>query len=692
MFGLEQRMNNPRTEKEKSLRLEELRVEIKRHDELYYRQALPEISDQEYDRKKSELNGLQAELDPLGLFAGADRESSGDVEPEVGDDRLDGFSTHRHLQPMLSLDNTYDEREFFEFDQRLQKIFETNHLAYVVEPKIDGVAISLTYEKGKLTTACTRGNGVEGDTVTQNLLHIEGLPKNLLGPSVPELIEIRGEIYMSHEEFERINEEREQRNLPLYANPRNLAAGTVKLLDPKEAKQRKLEIALYGLGACQPENHFTTLSEFHEALLQWKAPAVEYFRKVSHAQDAWRSIMELNELRHGYGYPTDGAVIKLDCLAQHARAGSTSKSPRWAIAYKFETERQETTLIDVRLQVGRTGAVTPVAWLTPVQLAGTQVSRASLHNADEISRKDIRIGDRVIVEKAGEIIPQVVEVVLSKRPSTSIPFAFPEACPCCRTTLERVAGEAAWKCPNSDCAEQVKGRLRYFASRGCMDIDHLGEAVVEQLVERHLVSRASDLYRLTIEQLLSLDGFAHKSAENLLRSIAQSKERELWRLICALGIKHVGSAAAKDLARAFRSLTKLSDAPLEDLVAIDGIGEIMAQSIRDYFDDAPNQALLAEFADFGLAPELPIDDCLGDAPWQGKTFVVTGALSQMTREQAGARIEALGGKSSSSVSSRTDYVVAGPGAGSKLEKAQKLGIPVLDESLFLAFLEDPQSA
>ena len=677
--------------KEKSQRLEELRAEIQHHDELYYRQTQPEISDQQYDQKKRELDNLQAELDPLGLFAATEPGEEQDAKPDVGDDRLEAFTSHRHLQPMLSLDNTYDEKEFFEFDQRLQRIFGTGDLTYVVEPKIDGVAISLTYQHGKLITATTRGNGVEGDIVTQNILHIKGLPQFLPGSSFPELIEIRGEIFMSHQEFERINKEREKNNLPLYANPRNLAAGTVKLLDPKEARQRKLEIVLYGLGFCQPQTFFTTLSEFHQTLIDWQVPALEYFRRVSHAQDAWNSIMELDHLRHGYGYPTDGAVIKLDSFAHHAEAGSTAKSPRWAIAYKFETENQETTLEAIHLQVGRTGTITPVAWLSPVQLAGTQVSRASLHNADEIARKDIRVGDRVIVEKAGEIIPQVVEVVHSQRPSESAPFSFPKTCPSCETSLERMEGEAAWKCPNLNCSEQVKGRIRYFASRGCMDIDHLGEAVVEQLVDQGLVTRSSALYQLTKDQALSLEGFAEKSADNLIRSIEKSKQRELWRLICALGIKHVGAAAAKDLARTFRSLNNLANASLDQLIAIDGIGEVMALSVKGFFENPENQTLLADFVSLGISPELEIDESNG-APWVGKTFVLTGTLTSMTRDEAGARIEALGGKSASSVSKRTDYLVAGSGAGSKLLKAEKLGISVIDETGFVKLLEDPNSA
>lgn len=681
--------SNP--EKEKSQRLKELRAEIKRHDQLYYRQAQPEISDQLYDQKKRELDNLEKELDPLGLFADAKLGDPEEPLPDVGDDRLDAFSSHRHLQPMLSLDNTYDKNEFFEFDQRLQRIFGSHELSYVVEPKIDGVAISLTYVNGKLTTATTRGNGVEGDIVTQNLQHIQDLPKKLSGPGIPEILEIRGEVYMSHEEFERINQEREQNELPQYANPRNLAAGTIKLLDPKEAKQRKLEVVLYGLGACQPQNHFSSLTQFHHALTQWGVPSVEYFKKTSHAQQAWESILELDELRHGYGYPTDGAVIKLDSFALQAEAGTTAKSPRWAIAYKFETERQETTLEAIHFQVGRTGTITPVAWLSPVQLAGTQVSRASLHNADEIARKDIRVGDRVMVEKAGEIIPQVVEVVLSKRPSSSLPFSFPDCCPSCETTLQRIEGEAAWKCPNQNCSEQVKGRIRYFASRGCMDIDHLGEAVVDQLVDQGLVRRTSGLYRLSKEQILHLDGFAEKSADNLIHSIEKSKHQELWRLICGLGIKHVGTAAAKDFARTFRSLDRLAGASLEQLTSIDGVGDIMALSVQQFFSCPENQSLLQDFGTLGVSPVFEIDESAG-TPWLGKTFVLTGTLTSMTRDEAGTRIEKLGGKSASSVSKRTSYLVSGAGSGSKLDKAQKLGVPVLDEPAFLQLLEDPQSA
>ena len=638
------------------------------------------------------MEDLEAEIDPLGLFKeeNASPGSTGSVSelPKVGDDRLEGFVSHKHLVPMLSLDNTYDEAEFFEFDQRLRKLFDRSDLPYVVEPKIDGVAVSVTYENGILKTAVTRGNGVEGDVITQNLMHISSLPFDLSASSgLPDILEIRGEIYMSHDEFIRLNGLREQDGLPLYANPRNLAAGTVKLLDPKEASARKLELVLYGMGACVPETCFETQSEFHRSIRKWKLPTVEFLKSVSSAVEAWEAIQELDQLRHGYGYPTDGAVVKLDPIEMQRTAGSTAKSPRWAIAYKFESERQETLLEDIVLQVGRTGTITPVACLCPVQLAGTTVSRASLHNADEIARKDIRVGDFVIVEKAGEIIPQVVEVVSGKRVENAIPFAFPTECPVCATALVREEGEAAWRCPNQECAEQVKGRLEYFASRGCMDIDHLGEAVIDQLVDQGKAKRVSDLYELKKDDFLSLDGFADKSAENLFNSIDESKGRGVARLLCGLGIKHVGSSVAKELTRHFSSIEKLANTSAEELEEIDGIGSIMAQSISEFFQNPGNQSMLERLEQLGVeTAQEQIDQ--SEQTFSGKSFVLTGTLNSFSRDQATARIEALGGKVTSSVSKKTAFVVAGPGAGSKLTKAENLGVEVLTEEDFLNLLEN----
>ncbi|MBT3637915.1 MAG: NAD-dependent DNA ligase LigA [Opitutae bacterium] len=676
-------------EKGKDDRLRELRKLIRDHDEKYYRDANPSIGDQEYDLLKRELEGLEEEIDPLGLFK-TDGSPSGVGEesmPQVGDDRLEAFASHQHLLPMLSLDNTYDEAEFFDFDQRLKKLFDHSDLPYVVEPKIDGVAVSLTYLNGTLETAVTRGNGVEGDVITQNLRHVDSLPFDLSHLDLPEVLEIRGEIYMSHEEFTRLNENRAQEGLPLYANPRNLAAGTVKLLDPKEAASRKLEIVLYGMGACTPESRFANQSEFHRAIREWNLPTVEFLQSVPSASAAWKAIEELDQLRHGYGYPTDGAVVKLDSFEMQRIAGNTAKAPRWAIAYKFESERQETFLEEIALQVGRTGAITPVACLSPVQLAGTTVSRASLHNADEIMRKDIRVGDFVIVEKAGEIIPQVIESVPAKRKPQSVPFEFPSDCPVCSTVLIREEGESAWRCPNSTCPEQVKGRLRYFASRNCMDVDHLGEAVIDQLVDKEKVRMASDLYELSKEDFLELEGFAGKSAENLVESIEQSKQAGLGRLLCALGIKHVGSSVAKELARRFSSLAELGKASQEDLVGMDGIGAVMAESISDYFNDPDTQSMVEKLELAGVVTTRPEIDSK-DLPFSGQSFVLTGTLETFSRLEATRMIEEKGGKVSSGVSKKTSLVVAGPGAGSKLTKAQSLGVEVMTEDEFVSLLEN----
>jgi DNA ligase (NAD+) len=678
----------------KERKFAELKSSLQRHDELYYRKAQPEISDQEYDGLKRDFDRLQSELDPLGLFS-EETDQAGvqfkEATLEVGDDRLDSFQSHNHAEVMLSLDNTYDQSEFFDFDKRLKKILDEDCLTYVVEPKIDGVAVSLSYEKGKLQRAVTRGNGVQGDIITQNLLHLGELPREIISEQIPDFIEIRGEIYMEHDEFLRINQEREESGEPLYANPRNLAAGTVKLLDPKEAKQRKLKIVLYGLGACQPNDYFQTQTSFHEALKDWSFPVVEFVKTVTSAEKAWSEICQLDELRHGYAYPTDGAVIKLDSRDGQEIAGRTAKAPRWAIAYKFESERQVTTLEDIILQVGRTGAITPVACLQPVQLAGTLVSRASLHNADEIQRKDIRIGDCVIVEKAGEIIPQVVEVVMGKRPESLSPFTFPDNCPTCENQLSRTEGEAAWRCPNQNCPDQLKGRIEYFASRGCLDIENLGEAVVGQLVDSYLVTRLDDLYRLDSSKLLALEGFADKSANNLIDAIDRSKTQDFWRILCGLGIKHVGTSASKDLARTFSDWRQLVEASLEDFTAIDGIGEIMAESLVEFFQNPLNLSMLESMESLGVVLKNEQGEVGLSTPLAGVTFVLTGALEKFSRQDATLQIEGLGGKVSSSVSKKTSYVVAGPGAGSKLNKAESLDIAVLNEDQFLAFLEETKS-
>lgn len=661
-------------------RIQELRRSIARHDELYHRQAEPEISDFDYDLLKQELLDLEAKHPE---HAAPDSPSI-----QVGDDRLEQFRSYRHRQPMQSLDNTYSQEELRVFHHRLARLFPGDDLAYVVEPKIDGVAVSLTYEQGRFVRAVTRGNGVEGDDITQNVRTIESLPHRLTRNEAPAVIEIRGEIFLETEEFERINRVREAEGLPLYANPRNLAAGTVKLLDPKEVARRKLRIVLYGRGYCEPPS-FEHQHDVHEAIRNWGLPAAERYWVVHDFDEIWRAVEELDQMRHGFAYPTDGAVIKLDSISRQDEAGMTSKAPRWAIAYKFAPERAETRVRMISINVGRTGTLTPVAELEPVLLAGTTVSRATLHNADEVARKDVRGGDYVLVEKAGEIIPAVVEVVKAKRPAGAREFQFPKNCPVCETETVRLPGEAATRCPNLSCPAQVRRRLQHFASRYCMDIEGLGEAVVDQLVSRELVHDIPDLYRLRVDDLLTLEKFARKSSENLVAAIEGSKERDLWRLIHGLGIQHIGVAASKDLAHAMGDLEKLAGATEDALLAIHGIGEIVARSIVAFFAEPRNRDAIRRLKEAGLRMRERRADREGGGPavFQGKTFVLTGKLPHLTRDEAGAKIEAAGGRIASSVSKKTDYVLAGEAAGSKLDKATKLGVEVIDEKGFLEMLE-----
>ncbi len=663
--------------------MQELRRRIARHDELYYRQATPEISDFEYDRLKQELIDLEAKFPEL---ASADSPSE-----RVGDDRLEQFESYRHRLPMQSLDNTYSEEELRAFHNRLARLFGSDDLAYIVEPKIDGVAVSLTYERGQFLRAATRGNGIEGDDITQNVRTIRSLPHRLVGPRIPDVIEIRGEIYLETKEFERINSAREEEGLPLYANPRNLAAGTVKLLDPKEVARRNLKIVLYGRGYCEPML-FDWQHEVHETLRAWKLPTVERYWRARGLDEIRAAIEELDSIRGNFGYPTDGAVVKLDSIARQEEAGATSKAPRWAIAYKFAAEQAETRVESISISVGRTGKLTPVAELTPVLLAGTTVSRATLHNEDEIVRKDVRAGDYVLVEKAGEIIPAVVAVVKEKRPPDSAPFVFPKACPVCGTRTVRLPGEAATRCPNLSCPAQVRKRLEHYASRQCMDIEGLGEAVVDQLVGRGLVQSIPDLYSLRIEDFMTLDKFARKSSENLFNAIQASKDRELWRLIHGLGIQHIGATAAKDLAYAIGDLEKLAAAGEEELLAINGVGEITARSIAAYFAEPRNREMVHRLREAGVRmhEEEKRRDA-GSSVFAGKTFVLTGKLPSLTRDEAAAKIEAAGGRVASSVSKKTHYVLAGEEAGSKLDKARRLGVPVITQEQFEAMLAEGEA-
>lgn len=658
-----------------------LREEIAKHDELYYRKTRPEISDFEYDIIKRELADLEAKFPEL----------QGDASPtrKIGDDRAEGFVRVKHRQGMTTLDNTYDEGELREFVARCEKLLGQGDLDFTVEPKVDGLAVSLWYEGGRLVRAITRGDGEEGDDVTQNVKTIQGLPLELQGLPLPDFIEIRGEVYLRFAEFERINRLQEEAGLEPYANPRNLAAGTLKLLDPAEVAERKLEIVLYGIGNCEPQL-VSSQAELQAQLSQWGLPTVELWKLARGGDAVLDAIHLFDEKRRSFAYGTDGAVVKLNRFDLQRQVGFRGEgqaarklSPRWACAFKFAPDRAETRIRSITIQVGRTGALTPVAELEPVFLAGTTVKRATLHNADEIARKDVRIGDAVLIEKAGEIIPAVVEVLVAKRPPTCSAYVFPDKCPECGTPAQRAEGEVVWRCPNGDCPAQARRRIAHFASKACLDIDGLGEEIVDLLVSKGLIRSIPDLFRLRLEDLLPLKKSGDIWARNLTTAIEARKTADLWRVIHGLGIPQVGAASAKDLAQRFRSLEALLQANEMALLSIGGIGEKTAQAILGWLAVPAHQALIAELQDAGVQPTAPTQPAEGSsAPLAGKTVVLTGTLPTLSREEASALIEAAGGKTSGSVSKKTSYVLAGEEAGSKLEKARSLGVAVIDEAEF----------
>ncbi len=656
-----------------------LRAAVLRHEELYRKKHAPEISDFEFDRIVDRLQELEVAHPE---FAGPDL--------GIGDDRSEGFAQREHAEPMLSLDNTYDAEQFAAFVDRLAARLAGEDLALVVEPKVDGVAISLTYENGVFTRAVTRGNGFKGDDVTANIALIADLPRKLKG--APALLEVRGEVYMETAEFARLNAEREAAGEPLYANPRNLAAGTVKLLDREEAARRRLSIVCYGLGACQPAA-FKTLGDFNARLKAWGFPTSDLFTVVNGKKAALKAIEHLDTARRGLPYPTDGAVAKLDRLDLQARAGATSKFPHWAVAFKFPPDQAETLLRAISMQVGRTGVITPVAELEPVLLAGSTVARATLHNADEILRKDIREGDTVRIQKAGEIIPQVLGVVLEKRPKDAKPFNFEDRLRELGLDAARDADEAAYKLRAPSRDMKVR-RLVHFASKHCLDIDGLGDAVAEQLIDLGLVDAPTDALSLNAAHWGLLDKFKEKSVDNMMSALEAAKSRELWRAIHALGIPNVGMQTAKDLARHFKSLDALAHAKQDDLLittvgtkggitqesVVTGIGAKVSESILAFFSDPNHRDWLAAMRKAGLNLEDSAAAAASVAGVAGKTFVLTGTLPVLSRDEARDMIEKAGGKVSGSVSKKTDYVVAGEEAGSKLDKAQELGVTVIDET------------
>jgi DNA ligase (NAD+) len=664
-----------------------LRALIQRYEDKYRKEHAPEISDFEFDKLVDQLADLEREFP---MFAGPDL--------GIGDDKSEGFQQADHKAPMLSLDNTYDEADFRAFGERLYKALGGTGLEFIVEPKVDGVAVSLTFEQGKFVRAVTRGNGARGDDVTANVSLIREIPRTLKG--APDLLEVRGEIYMELAEFQRLNAEREAAGEPLYANPRNLAAGTVKLLGGEEARRRRLSIVCYGLGACEPATAFASLKEFKTKLKDWGFPIRDDIDVQQGVDAAWKAIQQLDVLRRDLPFPTDGAVVKVNRLEDQRRAGTTSKFPHWAVAFKFPPDQAETILRKISMQVGRTGAITPVAELDPVLLAGSTVARATLHNSAEIARKDIREGDTVRIQKAGEIIPQVLGVVLAKRPADAQPFDFEARLKELGLDAARDGEEAAYKLRAPSRDMKIR-RLVHFASKQCLDIDGLGDAVAEQLVDLALVDAPVEALAVTPAQWRMLEGFKDKSVDNMMAGLEQAKQRELWRAIHALGIPNVGMQTAKDLARHFKSMDALETVKREQLLTfirfnrntgepvyesvISGVGVEVSESILSFFSD-PNHRDWVEAmrkAGLNLVEAAAAGSVAGVA---GKTFVLTGTLPTLGRDEARDLIEKAGGKVSGSVSKKTDYVVAGEEAGSKLTKAQELGVAILDEAGLRALL------
>lgn len=649
-----------------------LRKEIERHNQLYYQNAAPEIGDREFDELLRELIELETRFPEIATPDSPTR--------HVGGAPIEAFVSVRHLVPMQSLDNTYSEDEVREFFVRMQKLLPDTVIPLTVEPKVDGVAISLLYEEGDLIRATTRGDGVMGDDVTENIKTIRSIPHRLKGHP-PARWEIRGEVYLPKKRFAKINEERDEQGLPPFANPRNCAAGSLKQLDSRIVAGRGLQALFYGYGAFDgtpPPTHH----DYIELLEQSGVPVPEKLWRAGDIEAAIGAIRELGEIRHDFAYETDGAVLKADILSQREQFGSTSKAPRWAIAYKYEPERAETRLHDITIQVGRTGVLTPVAELDPVFVSGSTVSRATLHNEEEIRRKEIRIGDHVLIEKAGEVIPAVVSVVKEKRTGSEREFFMPTHCPSCGGSVLREEGQVALRCTNPSCEAQLRRRLEHYASRGAMDIEGLGESMVGQLVDAGLVADIPAIYDLTREQLIELERMGEKSASNLLAGIASSKERPLWRLLFGLGILHVGTTAARKLAERFRTMDALGAASEEELQTTDDVGKVMALSIRQWFENPKVRELLDKLRAAGLNfGERDEHAASGEGPLKGTTWVLTGTLS-IPRDEAAEMIRRAGGTVSGSVSKKTTFLLAGEEAGSKLDKARKFGVQILNEEEF----------
>ena len=660
------------------VRIHELCQEIREHDQRYYVQAAPTITDLEYDRKLRELTDLETEFPE---FAASDSPTR-----KLGDKPLEGLVQVTHRIPMLSIENTYSEQELREFFARTEKLLSGEAIEWVVELKVDGVAASIRYDDGLLVQAVTRGNGEVGDDITHNVRTLRGLPQRLLGKIVPKALELRGEIYMTNADLVSLNQQRTNTGEPEFKNTRNLTSGSIKLLDSKICAQRRLRFFCHGIGFCDgidARDHMGFLKQVKEMGI----PITPDVRCFANKEDAIAHCNRLVEELHSLDFEVDGLVIKVNSLEQRETLGTTSKCPRWVIAYKIEKYEAITQLLDITTQIGKTGTVTPVAELQPVELAGTTVRRASLHNIEEIERKDIRIGDWVVVEKAGKIIPHIVRVEKHRRETELPAYAFPTKCPECDSELVKDPLGVYIRCVSKQCPAQWRQRLRYFATRDCMDIEGLGDKLVNQLVDSNLVGSFADLYSLSFEKLMSLDRMGKKSAENLLQGIESSKKHGMTRVLNAISIRHVGQRVAQILARRFGSIDALQSADLESIGNTNEIGPIIAQSVYDYFHSDDGLELIQQLGNAGVllvaSPEDAVDS---SGVFAGKTVVVTGSLSKYSRDEIERLIEQRGGRAASSVSKKTDFLIAGEAAGSKLEKAVSLGVPVMTEAEFDALI------
>jgi len=654
--------------------------EIEKHEYQYYVLDDPLISDAEYDRLFRELQAIE-EKHP-------DWVTPNSPTQRVGGAALDQFRKFRHGVPMLSLANALTREEFIAFDERVHRfvdVKEGQKLEYFAELKFDGLSINLVYENGELVTGATRGDGETGEDVTQNIKTIRSIPLKLKTKKPPKKIEIRGEIVLYIEDFEKLNRDQANRDEKTFANPRNAAAGSLRQLDSKITASRPLRGFFYGIGEAEGYTPPQNISEYEDQLKEWGLPVGSHRRVCKGAEQVLKFYDEIEALRESLPYEIDGVVVKLNSFAAQQAAGFVSRSPRGMIAFKYPPKKTMTLIEDIQVQVGRTGALTPVAIVSPVSVGGVTVRRATLHNQDEIDRKDIRIGDQVVIQRAGDVIPEVVEVLKDKRRGDERRFKLPDQCPVCGSPVIRPEGEAVTRCTSRNCVAKLKERIKHFVQKDALNVEGLGDKIVEQLVDTGLVKKLPDLFDLEFSDVLALEGFAEKSAHKLLNAIEKSRAPELYRLIFGLGIRHVGEATAKLLAQKFKSFLKLEHATEEQLLEVDGVGDEMAKSIREFFDDRENQKELEDL----LAKVRPIEPKASTEAQtlSGKVFVLTGTLPNLGRSEASRMIEDRGGKVSSSVSKKTDFVLAGVDAGSKLDKAQALGVRVLSEDEFFDLLK-----